>query len=70
MIIRLGELAEQGTGDPADLVAPFVDALLALRDAARGSRDWATADDVRDRLLAAGVQINDTPEGTAWSLHR
>lgn len=68
MVIRLGELAEVGARDPAEVVAPFVDALLEARHAARSARDWATADTVRDRLLAAGVEVKDTPEGTEWGL--
>ncbi|HUF32347.1 MAG TPA: hypothetical protein VMN58_03965 [Acidimicrobiales bacterium] len=70
MVIRLGELAEEGVRDPAEVVAPFVEALLSVRDAARDARDWSTADAVRDRLLAAGVTINDSPSGTTWSLDR
>jgi hypothetical protein len=68
MVVRLGELAEAGVGDPEDPVRPFVDVLVTLRDEARRSRDWATADSLRDRLLAAGVEIQDSPEGTAWRL--
>ena len=36
LVVRLGELAEQGAADPAIRVAPFVEALLAVR--ACGSR--------------------------------
>ena len=68
-IVSLGELAVQGTRDPAEVVAPFVDALLAERLRARGARDWSTADAIRDRLLGAGVEIHDSPDGTSWSLH-
>ncbi|MBW3547920.1 MAG: hypothetical protein KY452_07275 [Actinobacteria bacterium] len=68
MVVRLGELAETGAGGPEEPVRPFVDALVELRDQARASRDWGTADSLRDRLLAAGVEIRDTPEGTAWRL--
>ena len=42
LVVRLGELAEQGAADPADAVAPFVEALLAVRAGARdeqGLRD-------------------------------
>ena len=68
-IVCLGEMAENGTGDPADLVRPFVDALLAERVRARSAREWAAADNIRDRLLAAGIELHDTPEGTTWELH-
>ena len=68
LVVRLGELAEQGAGDPAERVAPFVEALLAVRAAARESRDFATSDLVRDRLVAAAVEVRDTADGTEWSL--
>jgi cyanophycinase-like exopeptidase len=68
-IVCLGEVAANGTGDPADLVRPFVDALLAERVRARSAREWAAADAIRDRLLAAGIELHDTPEGTTWELH-
>ena len=68
LVVRLGELAEQGAGDPAEKVAPFVDALLAVRAAARASKDFGTSDLVRDRLVDAGVEVRDGAEGTSWTL--
>ena len=67
-IVCLGELAADGTTDPATLIGPFVEALLAERVRARDSRDWAAADTIRDRLLAAGIELHDTPDGTTWEL--
>jgi cyanophycinase-like exopeptidase len=67
-IVCLGEMAATGTGNPADMVRPFVDALLAERVRARGARDWAAADVIRDRLLAAGIELHDSPDGTTWEL--
>jgi cyanophycinase-like exopeptidase len=70
LVVRLGELAEQGAADPADAVAPFVEALLAVRTGARENKDFATSDLVRDRLVAAGVEVRDAPDGTSWTLTR
>jgi hypothetical protein len=66
MIVRLGELAVGGARDPRTVVAPFVEALLEGRAAARAARDWAASDRIRDALLAAGVELRDTPEATEW----
>ncbi len=38
--------------------------LVAERDAARGARDFARADEIRDRLQDLGLEVMDTPEGT------
>jgi cyanophycinase-like exopeptidase len=67
-IVCLGELAVAGSSDPADLVRPFVDALLDERVRARSAREWAAADAIRDRLLAAGIELHDSPDGTTWEL--
>jgi cysteinyl-tRNA synthetase len=49
-----------------------VDALVALaleqRTAARGRKDWAAADAVRDQLKQAGVVVEDTPHGPRWTI--
>jgi cyanophycinase-like exopeptidase len=68
MVVRLGEAAESGLRDPRELVAPFVEALLAARRQARAERRWADADALRDRLVDAGIEVKDTPEGTSWEL--
>ncbi len=67
-VVCLGEIAVRGTGDPADLVRPFVDALLEQRVRARAAHEWAAADAIRDRLLAAGIELHDSPDGTTWEL--
>ncbi|HYN49182.1 MAG TPA: hypothetical protein VER83_09975 [Candidatus Nanopelagicales bacterium] len=68
LIARLGEQAEVGTRDPRETLEPFVDALLELRARARAGRDWETADLVRDRLAATGVEVRDGPDGSSWVL--
>lgn len=68
LIARLGERAEVGTRDPRGTVRPFVDALLELRARARAARDWTTADLIRDRLIAAGVEVRDGSDGSSWVL--
>jgi cysteinyl-tRNA synthetase len=43
-----------------------IEALLEKRQAARGARDFAEADRIRDQLAEEGVVIEDTPEGPRW----
>lgn len=68
MVVRLGQIAQVGARDAADVLGPFVDALLAQREAARASKRWADADAVRDLLVGLGVEVQDSPEGTTWRL--
>jgi cysteinyl-tRNA synthetase len=46
----------------------LVRAELDARAAARKQRDFSTADAIRDRLAAAGVAVEDTPDGARWTL--
>ena len=43
-----------------------IDELLAQRESARAGKDFARADEIRDRLVDAGIVIEDGPDGTRW----
>ena len=43
-----------------------VERLIAERRAARDRRDFARADEIRQQLLAMGIQLDDTQDGTRW----
>ena len=62
--------ASETTGDAAHAaLGVLVERLLAERQAAREAKDFATSDRVRDDLAAAGVSIEDTPDGPQWSIN-
>lgn len=46
----------------------LIEAQVAARAQARQSRDWATADAIRDQLAAAGIIVEDGAEGVSWSI--
>lgn len=46
----------------------LVKAELDRRAQARAEKNWAVADEVRDRLKAAGIEVTDTADGAKWSL--
>ena len=74
-VLGLDPLAEPWASRGADddlreVVDALVKGSLAERQAARERKDYATADAIRDRLHAAGVLIEDTPEGSRWELKR
>lgn len=68
MVTRLGLTAAGGLVDRRDIVAPFVEALLTLRRAARADQRWADADAIRDIVVASGIEIRDHAQGTDWSV--
>jgi cysteinyl-tRNA synthetase len=52
----------------AGALTALVEELLERRQAARKAKDFAEADAVRDRLLAAGIAVEDSADGPTWSL--
>lgn len=46
----------------------LVSALIDDRRAARESKDFTASDAIRDRLQQAGITLEDSPNGTRWSL--
>jgi cysteinyl-tRNA synthetase len=46
----------------------LVKGLLEQRAQAREAKDWATADAIRDRIAAAGIEVEDTPDGPRWTI--
>lgn len=53
-------------GQSAGLEDAVVDKLVEERWQARKNKDWITADRIRDELAAAGIEIEDGPDGTRW----
>ncbi|SEK40032.1 cysteinyl-tRNA synthetase [Colwellia chukchiensis] len=55
----------QGKGSNSDEVAE-IEALIKQRNDARANKDWAMADDARDKLAALNVILEDSVAGTTW----
>ena len=58
--------AGREAGPWRDLSGNLVELLVELRERARASKDWATADTIRDRLKELGITLEDTAEGPKW----
>jgi cysteinyl-tRNA synthetase len=57
----LGFMKRQETG-----IEDEIEELIQKRIDARKNKDFATADKIRDDLLARGIILEDTPSGTKW----
>jgi cysteinyl-tRNA synthetase len=73
-VLGIDPLSEQWTGASSNDSAAtqaldvLVGNLLEARQRARAQRDFATADTLRDELLAAGIAVEDTSDGPQWTL--
>ncbi|HEX6537860.1 MAG TPA: hypothetical protein VF155_01605 [Candidatus Dormibacteraeota bacterium] len=67
-LVGLGELARDGAADPRARVAPVVERVLTVRRELRAAGHYDVADQLRDALVDAGVEVRDTPGGTDWEL--
>jgi len=66
MVVRLGAAATEGVRDVRDVLGPVVEAALRARVVARSEKAYAVSDSIRDELVAAGIEIRDTPDGAEW----
>jgi hypothetical protein len=63
-LVQLSATGGEGFIDPTSLV----EGVLAARVNARASSQYELADELRDALVKAGIDVQDTPQGTSWSL--
>ncbi|MGF6821835.1 cysteinyl-tRNA synthetase [Microbacterium sp. ZKA21] len=58
----------KGAGAEASALDALVRTMIDQRAQARADKDWAAADRIRDAIAAAGITLEDTPDGTHWSI--
>jgi len=59
-------ILDMESGLDVQVDAELVESKIADRNRARANKDFATSDAIRDELLALGVELIDTPDGTKW----
>ncbi|MEO5509469.1 MAG: cysteine--tRNA ligase [Longimicrobiales bacterium] len=65
-VLGVIKLAREDAANVTDDLAAWVEERLIARRDARGRRDFAAADAIRDEIAAAGVVVEDTPQGPRW----
>ncbi len=53
-----------------DIDVSEVEGLIQKRNEARANKDFQTADECRDQLLAMDILLQDTPTGTIWEVKK
>lgn len=53
----------------SDKLEGVIEMLIEMRNQARADKNWALSDEIRDKLLALGIQLKDGKEGTVFSLN-
>jgi len=68
----LGLRPDSGNSSSAreEAFGKVVDMVLDLRAKAKAAKDWATSDQIRDALSAAGFEVKDTKDGVTWKLNK
>ncbi len=66
--ISASDTATAATGHEHTALDALVRELIDQRARARAEKDWAAADRIRDAVAAAGIALEDTPDGTHWSI--
>jgi cysteinyl-tRNA synthetase len=70
-VLGLSDVAAPEPDRQADAaLGVLVEAQLVARAEARTAKNWAASDAIRDTLTAAGIVVEDGPDGASWSLKR
>jgi cysteinyl-tRNA synthetase len=65
----LGISDEKSCNDNIDKLEGVVNLMIQMRMEARANKNFALSDQIRDQLLAIGIQLKDGKEGTSFSVN-
>ncbi len=68
-ILGLENATNSETNKGETKLTGVVEMLINMRKNARDNKDWALSDEIRDELLAVGIQLKDGKEGTTFSVN-
>lgn len=65
-LTKSSENTANGTNEKA--LSGTVELLIKLRAEARANKNWALSDQIRDELIALGIQLKDSKDGTTFTV--
>ena len=66
-VLGLKDTTESTIGE--DKLSGVVEMLIGMRKDARDNKNWSLSDQIRDELLALGIQLKDGKDGTTFSVN-
>ncbi|MDO4736057.1 MAG: cysteine--tRNA ligase [Bacteroidia bacterium] len=66
--IALEGQADSNQEGTTKILDGLINMVLEDRKVAKANKDWAKADEIRDKLIALGIQLKDGKNGTEWSI--
>lgn len=66
-VLGVLDLEHEASATAGGLDASMIEAKIAERAAARKNKDFKRGDDIRNELLALGIEIKDGAQGTTWT---
>ena len=64
----LGIRNEKAGNNSSEKLEGVVEMLIEMRNEARANKNWKLSDEIRDNLLALGIQLKDGKEGTSFNI--
>jgi cysteinyl-tRNA synthetase len=64
----LGLKQEENNSRVDGALEKVMELVLEIRSKAKTGKDFKLSDDIRDKLIGAGIQVKDTKEGSTWKI--
>jgi cysteinyl-tRNA synthetase len=68
MVDILGLVPEEQSGQKDEIIGGLMQTIIDIRAEARSKKDFATSDQIRDKLLKVNIQIKDGKDGATWEV--
>jgi len=65
----MGIKREEQTGKSVEALNNVMNLVIDLRKKVKDNKDYATSDEIRNRLQESGIQIKDGKEGATWTIN-